>query len=133
MRPSSPLRVNSFSFTKAPVPREVEGVGPVTMRRGVGNFEVTQTVRQRHIAEEERTGDELLQTTAWKLQNKNWQLSTHLFRGDAATEVLSHIQDREIDLVVAGSRGLSELRGWLMGSFSRKLIHYAESSVLIVK
>ena len=116
-----------------PVPRELEGVGPVTMRRGVGDFEATQSVRQRHIAEEERTGDELLQTTAWKLQNKNWQLSTYLFRGDAATEVLSHIQDREIDLVVAGSRGLSELRGWLMGSFSRKLIHYAESSVLIVK
>jgi nucleotide-binding universal stress UspA family protein len=36
-------------------------------------------------------------------------------------------------LIVAGSRGLSEFQGWWMGSVSRKLVHYSNCSVLIVK
>lgn len=116
-----------------PVPRELERVGTVTIHRGMGDFEREQATRQRHISEEEETGEELLRTTEWKFRNKSWQIETYLFRGDAATETLTHIQNYNIDMVVAGSRGMSELRGWLMGSFSRKLIHYADSSVLIVK
>lgn len=116
-----------------PLSNELETVGMVTGRSSVGDITQQQSSRQRHIAAEERTGEDLLQTTAWQLRDKGWQLHNYLFRGDAATETLTHIREYEIDLVVAGSRGLSELRGWLMGSFSRKLIHYAESSVLIVK
>ena len=116
-----------------PVPRELERVRAVTIQRSAEEIERTQETRQRYIADEEEAGEELLRMTAWKFREKNWQLETYLFRGDAAAETLSHIQDYNIDLVVAGSRGLSELRGWVMGSFSRKLIHYADSSVLIVK
>ena len=36
-------------------------------------------------------------------------------------------------MVVCGSRGLSAVSGWLLGSVSRKLVHYAGCSVLIVK
>ena len=41
--------------------------------------------------------------------------------------------EKNIDLVVVGSRGLSQVGGWLLGSVSRKLVHYAGCSVLIVK
>jgi nucleotide-binding universal stress UspA family protein len=56
-----------------------------------------------------------------------------LKQGDAASEIIEYVKDRAIDLVVAGSRGLSPMRAWLLGSVSRKLVHYASCSVLIVK
>ena len=56
-----------------------------------------------------------------------------LVRGDAATEIIDYAKERKVDLIVAGSRGLSQVRGWLLGSVSRKLVHYAPCSVLIVK
>jgi len=54
-------------------------------------------------------------------------------RGDAATEILAYAKENRVDLIVCGSRGLSEITGWLLGSVSRKLVHYAGYSVLIVK
>jgi nucleotide-binding universal stress UspA family protein len=53
--------------------------------------------------------------------------------GDAATEIDEHIQEQAIDLVVTGSRGLNAIRGWMLGSVSRKLVHYAHASVLVVR
>ena len=56
-----------------------------------------------------------------------------LMRGDAATEIIEYANQNQIDLIVAGSRGLSQMRRLLLGSLSRKLVHYAGCSVLIVK
>jgi nucleotide-binding universal stress UspA family protein len=61
--------------------------------------------------------------------------ATHclLRKGDAATELLDFAQKEKINLIVAGSRGLSPVSAWLLGSVSRKLVHYATCSVLLVK
>ena len=56
-----------------------------------------------------------------------------LLRGDAATEILQYAQDHQIDLIIVGSRGLSQVKSWLLGSVPRKLVHYAGCSVLLVK
>ncbi len=61
------------------------------------------------------------------------EASSVLLRGDAATEIIEYVKTNQIDLIVSGSRGLSEVRGWLLGSVSRKLVHYAGCSVLVVK
>jgi nucleotide-binding universal stress UspA family protein len=53
--------------------------------------------------------------------------------GDPASQILAFSQYRGIDLIVAGSRGLSAIEGWWWGSVSRKLVHYAHSSVLFVR
>jgi len=58
---------------------------------------------------------------------------SELLMGDAATEIIEFTKVNSIDLVVSGSRGLSQTKGWLLGSVSRKLVHYAGCSVLIVK
>jgi nucleotide-binding universal stress UspA family protein len=53
--------------------------------------------------------------------------------GDPASQILTHSEQQGIDLIVAGSRGLSAIEGWWWGSVSRKLVHYAHSSVLFVR
>jgi nucleotide-binding universal stress UspA family protein len=53
--------------------------------------------------------------------------------GDPASQILAYSQSRGVDLIVAGSRGLSAIEGWWWGSVSRKLVHYAHNSVLLVR
>lgn len=82
---------------------------------------------------EAKAGEALLTRTRKLLQRHGWESSSVLERGDAATHILDYIKKNGIDLAVAGSRGLSQFRSLWMGSVSRKLVHYADCSVLIVK
>lgn len=84
-------------------------------------------------SQEEKQGKILVETVAQRLHEHNLRVNTILCRGDAATEIIAHAKKQQIDLIVAGSRGLSTFQGWLLGSVSRKLVHYAPCSVLVVK
>ncbi|MFC2053736.1 universal stress protein [Chloroflexota bacterium] len=83
--------------------------------------------------EEERQGQALLDEAVRAMKSGGVESSNVLMRGDAATEIINYVKENDIDLIVCGSRGLSQVSGWLLGSVSRKLVHYAECSVLIVK
>jgi nucleotide-binding universal stress UspA family protein len=90
-----------------------------------------EVARQRAIEEEE--GQNLLKHMEEILSASHVQIKTVLKRGDAATEIIDYVKQNQIDLIVAGSRGLSRMRSWLLGSVSRKLVHYSGCSVLIVR
>lgn len=94
--------------------------------------EMEEAARQQTDAEQ-RAGEDLLAQSEANLRDAGIEVESVLVRGDAATEIINYIKEKKIDLVVVGSRGLSQVRGWLLGSVSRKLIHYAGCSVLIVK
>ena len=84
-------------------------------------------------AKQKREGEVLLDRTQSMLLKKGIEAIPMLVRGDAATEIIAYTDKENIDLIIAGSRGLSSFQGWLMGSVSRKLVHYSNCSVLIVK
>jgi nucleotide-binding universal stress UspA family protein len=102
-----------------------------------------KAVNDDQIEEEEQFGKDLLEETRQKIMTQaslneaplTWQenLDTVLRWGDAASEIIHYIKENSIDMVVTGSRGLSPLQGMLLGSVSRKLVHYAGCSVLVVK
>ncbi|HEX7974695.1 MAG TPA: universal stress protein [Anaerolineales bacterium] len=83
--------------------------------------------------EEESEGQGLLDRTLAALRAAGINAEGHMQRGDAATEIIEFVKLHSIDLIVAGSRGLSQMEGWLLGSVSRKLLHYSGCSVLVVK
>jgi nucleotide-binding universal stress UspA family protein len=84
-------------------------------------------------AEERSLAEELLHTAIGKLQQAGFKASSTLLSGDAATEIIQHAEKKQVDLILVGSRGLSPAKAWLLGSVSRKLVHYANCSVLVVK
>ena len=82
---------------------------------------------------QEKKGKALLERTRKLLLHKGIDATPVLSHGDAATEIIDYAKANKIDLIVAGSRGLSQFKGWWMGSVSRKLVHYSNCSALIVK
>lgn len=60
-------------------------------------------------------------------------VETRMKSGDAASVILATAKDCQADLIVIGSRGLSDLRGLMLGSVSHKVANLAEATVITVK
>ena len=56
-----------------------------------------------------------------------------LVQGVPADEIVRLGQAEKVDLIVLGSRGLTEVRAFLLGSVSDKVTHHAKCPILIVK
>ncbi len=56
-----------------------------------------------------------------------------MLEGDPAGELIKYGRANQVDLMAAGSRGLSAVRGWILGSVSHKLVQYAGRSVMIIR
>jgi len=108
-------------------PAGIDMIHPVTIPEDL------QEQLQQQAKNELAEGEKLLAQVKKDLAAHGVDAHTALQRGDAATKILEYIDEKNIDLVVTGSRGLGKIRGWFLGSVSRKLAHYAKCSVLIVK
>ena len=53
--------------------------------------------------------------------------------GHAAEQIVRIACDEDVDLIVVGSRGLSEWKALLLGGVSDQVAHHAHCSVLIVR
>ncbi len=132
-------------LTRFPLPRHVDvrvmHVMPpeqqqIAMESHLDSWHYQQILEEVDVAlmkRQEKKGRALLERTRKLLQQKEIESTLVLSRGDAATEIIEYAKANKIDLIVAGSRGLSQFKGWWMGSVSRKLVHYSNCSILIVK
>ena len=76
-----------------------------------------------------RRGD--LQEARSVLADRGFDGETIETQGDPGTVIVDAAKDA--DLVVVGSRGLNPLQRLLLGSVSSKVVHRAESDVLVVR
>lgn len=53
--------------------------------------------------------------------------------GDAATQILKQATKAKADLIVMGTRGMSNFRGFLIGSVSNKVVHSSKCATLLIK
>jgi nucleotide-binding universal stress UspA family protein len=97
----------------------------------VALMDSAQVVAQ--VAMEQTDGQALLDGALATLQAAGKPATGIMKRGDAATEIMAVVRQQNIDLLVTGSRGHSPIRSWMMGSVSRKLVHYSGCSVLVVR
>jgi nucleotide-binding universal stress UspA family protein len=61
------------------------------------------------------------------------QVDVRLEGGNPADRILECINEDNIDCVVMGSRGLSELKGLFLGSVSNKVANHAPCTCITVK
>lgn len=61
------------------------------------------------------------------------QVESTVMQGPAAEAILDVAENRGIDLIVVGVRGLGTLRGALLGSVSQKVAQHSKCPVLIAK
>jgi nucleotide-binding universal stress UspA family protein len=61
------------------------------------------------------------------------KVETAIGTGDPASSILDFAKRRKMDMIVIGTRGLSKLKGTILGSVSRKVANNAETSCLIVR
>ncbi|RMH36009.1 MAG: universal stress protein [Nitrospirae bacterium] len=80
-----------------------------------------------------RKGAELLDSTCRAFAERNFGFEKILAFGHEAEEILKAARRLRPDLIVMGSRGLTGLRRWLLGSVSDRVARHASCSVVIVR
>ena len=81
-----------------------------------------------------RVGQWLLDQAEKRLRDLGTQnVNKRLEEGDAVETILATVDDLQPNLVVMGSRGLSDLKGLLIGSVSHKVSQLAACSCVTVK
>jgi nucleotide-binding universal stress UspA family protein len=118
-----------------PLPPPVLYAYPVEIRAVLPESAVAkiEQAADQQARAEEREGQMLLERTARGLKAARVEAATALRRGDAAAEIIGHVKAHAIDLIVAGSDGVSRVKARLLGSVSHRLVHHAGCSVLIVR
>jgi len=108
----------------------------MTVITPMGNVPIDAQDSKESVARramEEKEGQALVESTCKALLSMGKPAEVILKRGDAATEIMAAVKEKNIDLLISGSRGHSPIRSWMMGSVSRKLVHYSGCSVLVIR
>jgi nucleotide-binding universal stress UspA family protein len=94
--------------------------------------EFERTVQEIRRAQRQNA-DILVEGTCRFLEGAGISASGTTRTGSPAEEILAAARDEGTDLIVAGARGLSPAREFLIGSVSGRLLRYATCSVLIAR
>lgn len=81
----------------------------------------------------EKNGEDILRKVQETYSDPALKVKTKLSRGNPAHEICSEAKEGRYDLVVMANRGLGEIKGYLMGSVSSRVVRHAGCSVLVVK
>ena len=116
-------------------------VDDVQLRQGLKKEGASQAKIKKVITAMNRDGKQLLKQAASHAALEINQAHTKpfiairsvLIHGHVTNVITKQAAKRKIDLIVMGSRGLSNITGYLMGSVSRKVLTHAPCAVLTVK
>ena len=87
-----------------------------------------------HIEREtQQRGQRVLKQAKEKLHKYNITVNIETASGHPANEICKKAKDDNYDLVVIGSRGLGEIKSFLMGSVSKQVVTHSDCPVLTVR
>jgi nucleotide-binding universal stress UspA family protein len=87
---------------------------------------------EKLFAKRKSAAQAVLDDARQKLGSTSFTVQDELREGPEAESILKVAENREADLIVMGTRGLGAVKGFLVGSVSRKVIHYASCPVMVV-
>jgi len=107
---------------------------PLGGAQWVGTAALVETSPELGPAVHRVLGEQIVRQAAATARTKGVaRVSTAVESGDPASAIVRRAQEAKADLVMLGSRGLSNIKGLLIGSVSNKVVSMAECSVVTVK
>jgi nucleotide-binding universal stress UspA family protein len=100
---------------------------PAIIREQITSSAKTQSVNLSEVA------DTVLSRAARRAEEKGVKPETHARESDPASAIIEVADAQKADLIVVGSRGLSGIQRFLMGSVSSKVSAHAHTNVMIVR
>ena len=87
---------------------------------------------EKLYAKRKSAGQAILDDALAKLRDADFEVHAELVEGSDAEAILTLAEKHEADLIVMGTRGFGAVKGLLVGSVSRKVIHLATCPVMVV-
>jgi len=85
------------------------------------------------VKERESEGKKIIEKSDEIAKKAGVVYECKLVQGVPADEIVRFAHAEKVNLIVLGSRGLTEVRAFLLGSVSDKVIHHAKCPVLVIK
>ena len=86
-----------------------------------------------YVKEMEAEGQEIIKKAENYAKSAGISYECKLAQGVPADEIVKSGAVEKVDLIVVGSRGLTDVRAFLLGSVSDKVSHHAKCPTLVVK
>lgn len=87
---------------------------------------------EKLYAKRKSAGQAILDEALKKLSAPSFEAHAELVEGSDADAILTLAEKHRADLIVMGTRGFGAVKGLLVGSVSRKVIHLATCPVMVV-
>ena len=87
---------------------------------------------EKLYAKRKCAGQSILDAALEMLGESEFEIQAELREGPEAESILNFAKNSQADIIVMGTRGMGALKGLLLGSVSRKVIHYANCPVMVV-
>lgn len=85
------------------------------------------------VKEMETEGEQIIRKAEDYAKQQGIKCECKIVQGVPADEIVKCAHAEGSDLIVVGSRGLTEVRAFLLGSVSDKICHHAKCATLVVK
>lgn len=106
---------------------------PIFSRDGIDSFSVAET-QNMYDKSTEVYGRALEKAEAEvRMRYPDLMFEALLIEGRPSATIVEEAEQRDVNLIVIGSRGVGGISGWLLGSTSRKVVDQCTKPILIIK
>lgn len=77
-------------------------------------------------------GEEATGYVEKQVKNENLDVESVILEGDPGEEIIKFADKNDTDLIVMGTRGLSGIKRFMVGSVADKVVRHSEKEVLVV-
>ena len=78
-------------------------------------------------------GNHLLDQMADKIKDSGIAMTRKLLFGDPASALVTFADEEKVDMIIIGSKGLTGIKKFMLGSVALKVATYAHCTVVIIK
>jgi nucleotide-binding universal stress UspA family protein len=114
---------------RAPPEIHVLNVQPPVMSGDVSPAVTSEMVKHTRLA----TGEEILRRARGLLDRAGVPYVASILFGVPAETIVRYVEDHDIDAIFMGTRGMSALKNFLLGSVATKVVGSAQVPVTLVK